>query len=281
MEEQGGELINAAKEMDVAVLVGGDALSATTHISLLLDARQEGVETEVIHGSSIFTSITDTGLSIYKFGKTVTVPFPEKGPVDSVIRTLQENHEYGNHTLMLLDLNMAEDRYLSINAAIERLFETEKFPRDSMLIGVARLGSLFPTIKADTAEALSRFDFGDSPHALIAPGRLHFLEEDALVTLAGCPRKVIDAHKVQGEVDRLIAKYTKGCRKVLDELKNKELPRTITEEQVKEMLEHTERYLDDAEFYRSEQKGVALTSVAYAEGILDALKLLGLVEFEW
>ena len=281
MEEQGGELINAAKEMDVAVLVGGDALSATTHISLLLDARQEGVETEVIHGSSIFTSITDTGLSIYKFGKTVTVPFPEKGPVDSVIRTLQENHEYGNHTLMLLDLNMAEDRYLSINAAIERLFETEKFPRDSMLIGVARLGSLFPTIKADTAEALSRFDFGDSPHALIAPGRLHFLEEDALVTLAGCPRKVIDAHKVQGEVDRLIAKYTKGCRKVLDELKNKELPRTITEEQVKEMLEHTERYLDDAEFYRSEQKGVALTSVTYAEGILDALKLLGLVEFEW
>jgi FAD synthetase len=56
---------------------------------------------------------------------------------------------------------------------------------------------------------------------------------------------------------------------------------TITEEQVKEMLEHTERYLDDAEYYRGEQKAVALTSVAYAEGILDALKLLGLVEFEW
>ena len=281
MEEQGGELINAAKEMDVAVLVGGDALSATTHISLLLDAKQEGVETEVIHGSSIFTSITDTGLSIYKFGKTVTVPFPEKGPVDSVLRTLQENHEYGNHTLMLLDLNMAEDRYLGINAAIERLFETEKISRDSLLVGVARLGSMFPTIKADTAEALARYDFGDSPHALIAPGKLHFLEEDALVALADCPRKIVEDHKVQGEVDRLIAKYTEGCRKVLKELKNKELPATITEEQVKEMIEHTERYLDDAEYYRTEQKGVALTSVAYAEGILDALKLLGLVEFEW
>jgi diphthine synthase len=281
MEEQGGELINAAKEMDVAVLVGGDALSATTHISLLLDAKEEGVETEVIHGSSIFTSITDTGLSIYKFGKTVTIPFPEKGPVDSVLRTLGENHEYGNHTLMLLDLNMAEDRYLGINEAIERLFETEKFPRDSLLIGVARLGSIFPTIKADTAEALSRYDFGDSPHALIAPGKLHFLEEDALVTLAGCPRSVIDAHKVQGEVDRLIAKYTKSCRKVLKELRNNELPASVTEDQVKEMLEHTERYLDDAEYYSGEQKAVALTSVAYAEGILDALKLLGLVEFEW
>jgi diphthine synthase len=281
MEEKGDELIKTAKEMDVAVLVGGDALSATTHISLLLDAKQEGVETEVIHGSSIFTSITDTGLSIYKFGKTVTVPFPEKGPVDSVLRTLRENHEYGNHTLMLLDLDMAEDRYLSINDAIKRLFETEKFSRDSLLIGVARLGSRFPTIKADTAEALSRYDFGNPPHALIAPGRLHFLEEDALVELAGCPRDIVEAHKVQGEMDRLIAKYTKGCRKVLGEFKNRELPATITEEQVKEMLEHTERYLDDAEYYRGEQKAVALTSVAYAEGILDALKLLGLVEFEW
>ena len=281
MEEKGAELINEAKEKDVVVLVGGDALSATTHISLLLDARQEGVETEVIHGSSIFTSITDTGLSIYKFGKTVTIPFPEKGPVDSVLRTLRENHEYGHHTLMLLDLNMAEDRYLSINDAIKRLFETEKFPRDALLVGVARLGSRFPTIKAETAEVLSRYDFGEPPHALIAPGKLHFLEQDALVELAGCPRGVVDAHKVQGEVDRLISKYTNGCRKVLDELKNRELPVTITEDQVREMLEHTERYLDDAEYYWGEQKAVALTSVAYAEGILDALKLLGLVEFEW
>ena len=281
MEEKGAELINEAKEKDVAILVGGDALSATTHISLLLDAKQEGVETEVIHGSSIITAITDTGLSIYKFGKTVTIPFPEKGPVDSVLRTLRENHEYGLHTLMLLDLNMAEDRYLSINDAINRLFETEKFPRDFLLIGVARLGSRFPVIKADTAEVLSRYDFGDSPHALIAPGKLHFLEEEALIELAECPRKVVESHKVQGEVGRLIAKYTKGCRKVLDELKNRELPATITEEQVKEMIEHTERYLNDAEYYRGEQKAVALTSVTYAEGILDALKLLGLVEFEW
>jgi diphthine synthase len=58
MEEKSAELINGAKEKDVAILVGGDALSATTHVSLLLDARQEGVETEVIHGSSIFTSIS-------------------------------------------------------------------------------------------------------------------------------------------------------------------------------------------------------------------------------
>jgi diphthine synthase len=281
MEEQGEKLIKEAKTQHVVVLVGGDALSATTHISLLLDAKQEGVETGVVHGSSIFTSITDTGLSIYKFGKTVTIPFPEKGPVDTVLRTLKENQEYGFHTLILLDLNMAEDRYLSINKAIQRLFKTEKFSPETLLVGVARLGSDFKTIKAGSAEELSRYDFGDSPHALIAPGNLHFLEEDALVELAGCPREIFQTHKPQGEVDRLIEKYTRGCRKVLAELKKKEYPLEITEEQVMEMLKHTERYLDDAEYYWGEQKAVALTSVAYAEGILDALKLLGIAEFEW
>ncbi len=281
MEEHGDELIKEAKHHKVVVLVGGDALSATTHISLLLDARQEGIETDVVHGSSIFTSITDTGLSIYKFGKTVTIPYPEKGPVDTVLRTLKENHEYGFHTLMLLDLNMAEDKYLSIGEAINRLIETGKFSPESLLVGVARLGSMFPTIKAGSAEEMSLYDFGDSPHALIAPGKLHFLEEDALVELADCSRDVLSNHKVQGEVDRLIEKYTKGCRKVLDELKKKEYPVEVTDQMVQEMLEHTERYLDDAEYYWGEQKPVALTSVAYAEGILDALKLLGLVDFEW
>jgi len=41
------------------------------------------------------------------------------------------------------------------------------------------------------------------------------------------------------------------------------------------------RYLEDAEYYRVDQSPVALTSVAYAEGILDALKLLGLASFNW
>jgi FAD synthetase len=53
------------------------------------------------------------------------------------------------------------------------------------------------------------------------------------------------------------------------------------EVEVKEMLDHAERYLDDAEYYWGEKKEVALASVSYAEGILDALNLLGLVKFEW
>jgi diphthine synthase len=281
MEEQADQLLQEAKTCNIAILVGGDALSATTHISLLLDAREDGVETKVIHGSSIFTSITDTGLSLYKFGKTVTIPLPEKGPVDTAIRTVKENYENGLHTLILLDLNMAEEKYLTIPHAIQRLIDTGEFNPETLLVGAARLGSRFPTIKADTAQELLHIDFGEPPHTIIAPGKLHFMEEEALESLADCPRKVIQNHNPVGETDRLITKYSVGCRRVLDELETRHLPVEITLEQVQELLKHTENYLYDAEYYRVDKKATALTCVAYAEGILDALKLLGVVDFEW
>jgi FAD synthetase len=41
-------------------------------------------------------------------------------------------------------------------------------------------------------------------------------------------------------------------------------------------------YLRDAKYYREKEKfEVSLASVAYCEGLLDALKLLGTVRFEW
>jgi len=281
MEDQADQLLSEAKTSNIAILVGGDALSATTHISLILDAHEDGVETKVIHGSSIFTSITNTGLSIYKFGKTVTIPLPEKGPVDTAIRTIKENYEHGLHTLILLDLNMAEEKYLTIPHAIKRLIDTGEFNPETLLVGAARLGSRFPAIKADTAKELLHHDFGEPPHTIIAPGKLHFMEEEALEALADCPRKVIQNHKPVGETDRLITKYSVGCRKVLDELKARNLPVEITSEQLEELLKHTENYLYDSEYYRVDKKATALTCVAYAEGILDALKLLGIVDFEW
>ena len=55
----------------------------------------------------------------------------------------------------------------------------------------------------------------------------------------------------------------------------------MTDEEVKTLIDHAVRYLKDAEYYAQERKATALASVSYAEGILDALRLLGLVDFEW
>jgi len=34
------------------------------------------------------------------------------------------------------------------------------------------------------------YDFGVPPHTLIFPGKLHFMEAEALITLAGAPEEV-------------------------------------------------------------------------------------------
>ena len=284
LEEDSTKIIEEARDANVGVLVGGDALTATTHISLLLEAARSGVRTRVVHGSSILTAVAETGLSPYKFGRTVTLPLPEKAPPDTVLSTLKENREHGLHTLILHDLDTVNRKAHAVGRAIQLLLEAdqpETFSEDTLTVGVARLGWDSQEIRADSAGNLARFDLGDPPQALIVPGRLHFHEKEALKTIASCPDKVLEEHKPVGELDTLIEKYSAGCRRVIEELKNKDLPRTVTIQDVKALTEHAANYLDDGEYYQAERKATALASVSYAEGILDALRLLGLVEFEW
>ena len=284
MEENSDALLEEAKQTKVGILIGGDALTATTHLPLLLDAAKKGIKTTVIHGSSILTAIAETGLSLYKFGRTVTLPLPEKAPPDTVLRTLTENKEHGLHTLILLDLDTQKKQAHTIPEAIRILLEAETpeaYNRDTLTIGVARLGWNNQTIKANTAGGLSNHDFGDPPHAIVVPGRLHFLEAEALKTIGGCPPDALEHHKPASTTDTLIEKYTTGCRKAINELETRDPVKGITLDEVKALIEHAERYLNDADHYAGERKATALASVSYAEGILDALRLLGLVEFEW
>jgi diphthine synthase len=284
MEENSEALLEEAQQKKVGILVGGDALTATTHLPLLLDAAKKGIKTTVIHGSSILTAIAETGLSLYKFGRTVTLPLPEKAPPDTVLRTLTENREHGLHTLILLDLDAQNKQAHAVPDAIQILLEAENpeaYKRDTLTIGVARLGWNNQTIRANTAGRLSSYDFGDPPHALVVPGRLHFLEAEALRTIANCPPAALESHEPTGNLERLIDKYSAGCRRAIDNLETLDPPKAITPDEVKALIEYAERYLNDADHYAGERKATALASVSYAEGILDALKLLGLVSFEW
>jgi diphthine synthase len=283
-EEASQQLLSKAEDTNIGILIGGDALSATTHISLLLDARKRGIPTKVIHGSSILTAIAETGLSLYKLGRTVTLPLPEKAPPDTVLRTLDENREHGLHTLILLDLDTQADNYLSIQQAITTLLEAERpdtYDEDTLTIGVSRIGWDSAEVKADTALKLKDHAFSGPPQALVVPGDLHFLEAEALKILADCPPDLLEGRKVTGEVQRLIEKYGTSCRRAIEQLEYAELPKGVTKEEVKALIEHAFRYLEDAEYYSVEKKATALASVSYAEGILDALRLLGLVDFEW
>src|SRR3989338_10758312 len=75
VEADDKKIIKNAKSSNVAFLVAGDSLSATTHIDLWMRAKKEGVKCFVIHNASILTAVGVTGLQLYKFGKTTSIPF--------------------------------------------------------------------------------------------------------------------------------------------------------------------------------------------------------------
>jgi FAD synthetase len=63
-------------------------------------------------------------------------------------------------------------------------------------------------------------------------------------------------------------------------LKVKSLPATVKEPQVDYVLDLVRGYVRDAKHYAEKRKPVtSLACVAYAEGLLDAMKYLELVEF--
>jgi hypothetical protein len=80
----------------------------------------------------------------------------------------------------------------------------------------------------------------------------------------------------------LTAKYIASAEKVFAELERTQTPVSLSEESVGAVLRWAADYLKDAKYYKSQGKlETSLTSVAYCEGLLDALRLMGAVKFEW
>ncbi len=201
-EEDARVILNEALHKKVALLVPGDPFVATTHVAICINAKKRGIRVNVIHGPSIISAIYGaTGLQCYKFGKIVTIVYPEpeygyfpETPYD----VLYDNLMRGLHTLFLLDLKVEERKFMTIREAIEILFELERRKKrgivreDTLAIGLARIGSTSQKVKAGTLKELISEDFGPPPHSLIIPSKLHPLEAEALVYLANADRKLVE-----------------------------------------------------------------------------------------
>ncbi len=198
IEEENAEKIMASAKRGKAVfLVPGDPMIATTHISVRLEAEKRGIGTRIVHGASVLSAIIGlSGLHNYKFGKSVTIPFPEDTPAETPYQTIAQNRRLGAHTLCLLDIKVEESRYLTIPQALEALMDTETrmkqviIKTDTLAVGVARAGSKTPIVKADAVKRFLTYDFGGPPYTLVFPGKLHFMEAESLIRFAGAPEKL-------------------------------------------------------------------------------------------
>jgi len=192
-------ILENAKGLTVALAVPGDPMVATTHVDLRLRAKKVGIETDVVNGTSIYSAApAASGLQIYKFGKTVTIPYtsPIYKPV-TPYNVIRENQARNLHTLILLDIDAEKKRYMTVREGLRYLLETEKSSNenvvmlDTLAVGVAGLGSSTPLVKADRVGRLLDVDFGVLPHTLIFPAGLHFMEAEALRAFAGAPEKLL------------------------------------------------------------------------------------------
>jgi len=170
-------LVDRAESANVCLLVSGDPLTATTHITLVIEAKKRGIPVHVIHNSSIHSvAPARAGLQMYRFGKTASLvnPRPNYKPTSS-LDIIRENLARNLHTLVLLD---TEPEPMDARAALGMLSEF-----DSAVI-LSRVGHEDERITYGKIKDLEKARLGKPPFTVIVPAKLHPVEEEYLESLA-------------------------------------------------------------------------------------------------
>ncbi|MEM0360654.1 MAG: diphthine synthase [Candidatus Diapherotrites archaeon] len=176
-----------AKNKNIALLAIGNPFFATTHVQILLDAKEKGIEFKTIPGISIQDFIGKTGLNAYRFGKTTSIVFrqPNYCP-ESFYDSILSNSSNGLHSLCLLDIT--PEKKMNPREALELLLAIEK-KRKKTIIGkttivvMAAMGSSKEKIAFGKAKTLKEKEF-PLPAALIVCAKLSEKELEALKALA-------------------------------------------------------------------------------------------------
>ena len=187
VESSAEEIFTSAVDSDVALLVVGDPLCATTHTDMMIRAREAGAKVEVIHNASVMGAVASCGLQLYQFGQTVSVPFFDgEWRPDSFFDKIAYNDGGKMHTLVLVDIKVKEPdfgamaqgrtkflppRFMTVNQCAAQLLEVEERRGNPgtcapgrLAIGLARLGQPTQQIVAGTLEELLCVDFGGPLH---------------------------------------------------------------------------------------------------------------------
>lgn len=275
--EDGNEILKHAKTKKVVLLSYGDPYIATTHIELRTRAMQEKIKTHSIHASSSLTSmIGECGLHFYKVGRIATI-MSEMKSLTTPYYVIYKNIIEGNHTVLLLEYNQDKNFFMDPKDALIGLIETEKGQKRNVIdlsthaIVASRIGFKDQSIISGKISSLKKIDFGKPPHTIIITGRLHFTESDALKILGRCLDEPQDNSEKTKKISiQMMKKYVPMVRDALEEI----TPYYKEQKEFKVILENAELYIQDAEkFLEDGQDEVAILSIGYADGLVDALRL--------
>ena len=177
------EIVDEAEKMEVALLIYGSPLTATTHISLIQEAKALEIKYKIIYNASIIDAVAETGLQLYKFGKIASMPKwnpKENFMPESFMEIIQQNASMKAHSLILCDIGLELQDAVS---QLKKSAENCKFELNGKKIIVCQaLGTKRSKIFYKNFEELSKLEDIQKPFSIIIPSKLHFLEKEFLET---------------------------------------------------------------------------------------------------
>ncbi len=186
LEEESWKIVSEGAKRNVVILVPGDPMIATTHSSIMVEAKRKGVDIKIIHNASIISAVAGiTGLHTYRFGKTATVSYPYKNRVSRApLDVVRQNLSINAHTLLLLDLNPEP---MKVNEAVNILEKIDDGTLNHFAVGIARAGG-DNLVVCDNFYRLRNYDFGEPLHTIVFLARtLHITEYEFLREFASAP----------------------------------------------------------------------------------------------
>jgi len=275
--EDGNEILDNAKEKETVLISYGDPYIATTHLELKTRAIQDNIETKTIHSSSIVSSlIGEAGLHYYKVGKVLTIMDDPKSII-TPYNTIFGNLLNRMHSVVLLEYNEDKSFFLEPQNALSMLLDCEEKQKRKIIssetfgIVASRIGKNDQRIISGNIGNLIKSKFGEPPHSIIIPGKLHFTESDAVKMVTVCLDEPIDnSINVRSISEQMIEKYVPMVREALNEIK----PYYENLKEYEDVLINAKLYIDDAEnFLKEGKKEHAVLSIGYADGLVDALRI--------
>ncbi len=171
------KLVDEARKSDIVLLIYGSPLTATTHISLIEEAKNCGVKYKIIYNASILDAVAETGLQLYKFGKVASMPKWEKNfSPDSFMKIVRDNQSIKAHSLILMDIGLEfQDALNQLKISIEK----NKINLKEIIL-CQRLGTKGQKISYKTIKELEKYEDVKKPYCIVIPSKLHFVEQEVL-----------------------------------------------------------------------------------------------------
>ena len=283
--ENGNKILEQSKDGKVILLTYGNPMIATTHMDLKMRATEAGIITKVLHNTSIITVLPgETGLHSYKFGRITTLMAETQIAPLSVYEVIYKNLLSELHSTILMEYNLDTMKYLAPKDAIKQLLEIEREQKkqvineSTIIIIASRIGMNKQEIFCDTVSKLLERDYDKPPYTIIIPGKLHFTEIESLQQLFNIKTITDNSVNIKSKSTDMLEKYIPKAKITLEKIRKM----TDNDDRYRDLFKNIEAYIEDSERFRDEEKlELAILSIGYAEGLIDALIFLGEVELEW